>query len=489
MLKFKNRPNLYSIAISLMLLAISSILGLGKTASQDIIASPIEAIDWNQDNTLLAVAHTNDVLEIENLIEHSSVAFDLFPSELIDLAWSPIDNNILAVVIGDGTTKIVNISGGEYTVIRNLVGELEYISGLAWNADGTRIITVGTSGTGAGQISKAIVWDAANGDRLATYDDGLLQTDVFWNLLEPSQVILAGIDDGTARILAWDTLTSAVIWLIDEPDARVLSLATSPQGNQFVSAMNTLDGAVVRIHDSSTGTVQSILETNIHYFGAIAWNPGLYLAISEGNGIQIWDADSAQFVSNISVAQLSLAASWSRDGQKLAYGGDDGVSYIIDIPPQPSIPLLPSPTTTPPALNSIYSLAWSPDVAKLPMEVLNSNCFIIRPFDTYTCPSNPKNSLTFPKTSSGVVSVVSMCRCGSLRGSSGSSDGNRSFAFKIVRSEKRCCGSCSCRRRISASVAVSKTSRASVMPPKSAIISGMYQTSWPSAAPYAHHEK
>src|SRR5579859_7169088 len=161
-------------------------------------------------------------------------------------------------------------------------GDGEALVQAEWNADGTRLLTLGQQGT------SVWVWNAITGkhELTLTHDDS---TWIFKAEWDPSgkRIVTSG-EDSTVRV--WDSVTGQELLIISVQgtDAKV---QWSPSGKQIsiFDAVSTL-----QIVDSSSGKV--LLTSEQAGIGATArvhWNRAESQVMSaNGDGVQVWDTAS-----------------------------------------------------------------------------------------------------------------------------------------------------------------------------------------------------
>ncbi|MEE8468368.1 MAG: serine/threonine-protein kinase, partial [Planctomycetota bacterium] len=144
--------------------------------------------------------------------------------------------------------------------LQTLEGHADWVSSVAWNPQGTRIVS--------GSYDQTLrIWDAATGTSLQTLEghaEGV--TSVAWN--PQGTRIVSGSWDKTLRI--WDAATGTSLQTLEGHTWVASSVAWDPQGTRIVSGS---DDGTLRIWDAATGTSLQTLEGDTLGEFSVAWNP------------------------------------------------------------------------------------------------------------------------------------------------------------------------------------------------------------------------
>jgi sugar lactone lactonase YvrE len=213
-------------------------------------------------------------------------------------------------------------------VSTHTLGKDQALNNLAWSPDGQRIALA----TGSESHGAVTLWDAKTGDHRVTYtlspstnikvDSSVFATTVSWS---PDGKRLA-VADGDVQIL---DATSGQLEARYFPQTSSLyatfnGAAWSPDGKYIAGVYaNTDSNTGVCIWDVSTGKMVRTFATDDGKLsgsptGKLAWSPNSkYLAV-DGDTISVWDATTAQKVSQLSHQLYASPMAWSPDSTRIA---------------------------------------------------------------------------------------------------------------------------------------------------------------------------
>lgn len=282
-----------------------------------------------------------------------------------DIEWSP-SSSLLAVSVGNN--KEDDCYGGPYTIRllnqdltlnRELDGHSCSITGIAFNQDGSQLISVDRGGG-------VIIWDVATGVPLRTilgylawekvewHPDGskfFAMEDIgikIWNATnnDPSvgyaragsppgtppsgrltdaswspdgRYIAISDEDSTIKI--WNVLSNNnVIYNFEEHGNPVHSVVWSPNGDLVASGDAS---GVIKLWKPFTGHIEKTITGHTSTIEDLSWSPDGKLLVSGSNDstMKIWNVKTGTQVTSISFSSAVLAVDWSKVGGKIAYGG------------------------------------------------------------------------------------------------------------------------------------------------------------------------
>jgi WD40 repeat protein len=343
-------------------------------------SQPVFAAAFSPDGLRLATASADETLRVWDLAP-SREALTLFhpPGNTSWFALSPDGRRLVLTGEAAAVPTVWELAPqhgapGEIASVRalfDLEGHTDFVRGLAFSRDGTRIATGSFDGT-------AKVWDTAtgrevlalsdntgpvhivefspDGQRLATASDDL--TAKVWGLdtgellltlighkapilnikfSSDGQLLATGDDAGqtiiweagTGRSL-FELIHSGTVFGLDfSPDGTLLATATS-DGTAKIWRLTTLasgEAAVPQERFTLAGHTSTIVTT--------VFSPdGARLATASRDGtVRLWDVDSGREVLTLYGSGVGLCCvAFSGDGAHLFTGGDDGVrAYVMSI--------------------------------------------------------------------------------------------------------------------------------------------------------------
>jgi WD40 repeat protein len=275
------------------------------------------------------------------------------------VSWNHVVNKIAsgsqdyAIKIWDGKTG---------ALLTTLVSHGDAVDSLAWNCDGTKLVS--------GSSSSGRLWDASTGNllrKLRKTGEYLKFNSVGWN--HDSTKVVSGSDK---VITIWDVATGTVLKSLLGHSSTVFSVAWSHEGSKIVSGSYD---ETVKVWDGITGCMLLSLTGHAEYVSCVAWNSDSseIASCSCDKTVKIWNADTGVLNRVIKGHSDALQCmSWSPDGQKIATSGatSTGTEIVISdaltglflgrIPQQ-----FPNPGNV---------VSWSPDGKEV---ACNESCDII----------------------------------------------------------------------------------------------------------------
>lgn len=251
--------------------------------------------NYNSDGSLLALSSTGLWIVDANTGE-LKVSLDLYPfgKDTDVTAWSPDDTY---VAFGErswegfdsGGIWVMDIRTGE--IVSEFSGHNRDITGIYWNPDGTRLLTVDKS-------QELLLWDTQKYDNRYSIASSLVHTDIGRTAAWDYNGTLLAVGDTYFGLRIWDAATgeerisrmpmprpaTKVVW---QPGGR---LVASASGDGWNSADDN-----IYIWDGAQDNDYSVPITTIPHTSAIAdmaWSPdGIMLASAEINHtIRLWNS-------------------------------------------------------------------------------------------------------------------------------------------------------------------------------------------------------
>ncbi len=284
-------------------------------------SSSIGELKWSPDGTrLLSSSELPQDEEAEGTA--SSRLWDLANGQVIneikyaeanEFAWSP-DGARLATSEGSRILLLDGYSGepvGEPSFPVN-----EEISWLAWNQDGTQIVS--TSWRGSVRI-----WDVSKGQAIARPPLIGHRDEVYFARWSPDgSRLFTESGDNTVRI--WDAATGKQVGDPIQWGRHNNGVTWSPDGMQLATVS---ENGQVRIWDASTAEMVGALEGHQGEVGELLWGPDgkRLLWTGQNETSMIWDAASRQLIAQQFTASV---VDWNTDGSQLAVVSDRGSIQI-----------------------------------------------------------------------------------------------------------------------------------------------------------------
>lgn len=233
------------------------------------------------------------------------------------IAFSP-DGRRIATASSDRTVKIHDAKTGDE--VSTLRAHTQFVVGVAFHPDGKRLVSASEDGT-------LRVWDVEQEETLLVLHGhrGMVNCAAY---SPDGKRIASGGDDQSVRI--WDAER--------EPLARTLGgagrkwftcVAFSPDG-EYLAAGN--GDRTVTIWDRPSYRVRAVLpERDLPIWG-VAFDRGRLIAsacgqwerASRSSGVDVWDWESRQRVSNLPArTKVAWCVAFSRDGRRIATGGGE----------------------------------------------------------------------------------------------------------------------------------------------------------------------
>jgi WD40 repeat protein len=280
---------------------------------------------------------------------------------LLCCAWSP-DGKRLASGGGQfrqpGEVIVWDVAARKPLV--TLGGHREWVETVAFNKDGTRLLTAG----GSNDLGEALLWDIDNakGWSVADAHAGEL-TCAAWS--PDCKKLLTGGTDGAVRV--WDGAAGERLaeWK-GAHKGMVRCIAFTNDGSRVATCGGD---RVVKVWDAASGEMIKALPTMKQMTMAAAWSPdGKWLAVATGDPTfkdragAVFTFDTAAWKPGKSIHMADQAAqsvAFSPDGKKLAVGGlgTDSVA-VYDAADGKRLVVMKG-------ASSVRCLCWSPDGKRL----------------------------------------------------------------------------------------------------------------------------
>lgn len=292
----------------------------------------IQAIAWSHDGSKLAAGYSDGVVRIWDTNSTDLVAtLEGHTDAITSIGWSPVDNRIVTGSF-DGTVRVWNsTNGAELTTLFEIPDAITWVG---WNPIGTQILSFSFSG---GRFN---IWNSTSYELIKSGRSGG-PTRMIWN----SDHSKIGVATVVGRTEVWDAMTFGVTATISEPDIEdgwnsIYAIAWNLTESRI--AYGTLNGWI-RIWDwSSNQIVLNLKGTNSQTSGwdfstirALIFNSNgnRLTSLSTDGMLKVWDTNTGASLKEMQISTTPiLAAAFSPDGSKLAYGGESGIPQFASAP-------------------------------------------------------------------------------------------------------------------------------------------------------------
>lgn len=191
----------------------------------------------------------------------------------------------------------------------------------AFSRDGARIVT-------AGDGAEAVVWNAANGLRLAKLagHKDLVRSASF---SPDGRLIATGSEDATVRL--WDSATGAIVATLEEHRLGVGGVVFGPDGATLLTTSD--DGtAVLWDVQSRRVRVKLIGHRGAVYSGAFSPDGRRIATASEDGSARVWDSRDGRALARFEGARAAVfGVAFSPDAARLAMVGEEDLVRVWNV--------------------------------------------------------------------------------------------------------------------------------------------------------------
>jgi WD40 repeat protein len=324
----------------------------------------VAGLAWSPDGKkIAAVSLDSSALVWEAITGEILYSLDGHNDQIWDVAWSP-EGNYIATDSRDGTTRVWDPGNGKqlYEFQNNLEEQL-VLNSIDWSPGGDKLLMMGVEfnqiwdlsaqppmlsghsrGLNSAQWSpdgKLIatasldsttkIWDATNGELLASLVHPEAVEDLAWS--PDSSHLAATSQEGSIRL--WEVASQNYIVLPNSEGYTFTSLSWSPDGTNIVASSKGDQVSV--IWDVNTGT-RIMLEQGDSgcFLTSPSWSPegdrivtGCEQREEKDTPARIWDAETGEELKRLEIEDgSSQFVDWSSDGQWIVVGYSDMVIRI-----------------------------------------------------------------------------------------------------------------------------------------------------------------
>jgi Tol biopolymer transport system component len=315
--------------IPILIAALISAISISFVRSGlQVVQSVIYDIDWSPDGTKLAVARGVENCNLNDPNQYPVQIIDATTNQVLisfqgsvcsasSVDWSPDGAKIVSTSL-DGKAQVWDITSG--VVVASAQRPVEGRVFARWKPDGSEILS--------GTISNTLeFWDPANGEPIdnAPSTGGTIAD---WSP-DGSRIIIGSIYEH--QVYIYDLISGTNLFILIGHSSGVNFVSWSPDGTKVASASE--DGSA-KIWDATSGVLQLILLGHTGKLRSIAWNPASDKVVTSGrdNTVRVWDTSSGQQIAVIQGDSEAYTVAWSPDGNRIAYGGANGILEIIPAP-------------------------------------------------------------------------------------------------------------------------------------------------------------
>ncbi|MCU0499490.1 MAG: hypothetical protein MUF87_19240, partial [Anaerolineae bacterium] len=288
----------------------------------------VTAVDWSEDGGKIAVVGVESYrgvgsgyLHLYDVDTWAVLASSYTsPGAYASVDWSP-DGRYLA--LGGFNTAVEIFDVAQERITQFLMGHQMTVNAVDWNADGTRLVSVGTTDM------QLILWDMILYQPLQV----LTMYDVWDTQFSPNDQTIA-VGGSVLEILPSDlNVPDPLTRLQQYRIARnyLASLVWSSDGTQVAFGTMTFDRMQAEIKIvNRNGTIIRVIETGHSAIYSLDWSDdGTMIASYSEQAVQIWDAASGVLLEtypsvNSHVAKLSF----SPYGGRLVFGNRTESDYL-----------------------------------------------------------------------------------------------------------------------------------------------------------------
>ncbi len=225
------------------------------------------------------------------------------------------DGRRIVTASEDKTARVWDAENGDQ--LATLRGHTEGVRVASFSPDGRQVITASTDKT-------ARLWNAETGQQSAALEhDGVVRSAAFSS--DGRRVVTAS-DDNTARV--WDVQTRKPIDLTGHT-ARVRNAAFSPNGQYVLTAS---DDKTARLWDSRTGKRIHILEGHTQSVRGVAFSPDGERAVTTSldHSARVWSVETGKPSFVFEHSDVVSSAAFSPDGRRIVTVSDNNTAAIWD---------------------------------------------------------------------------------------------------------------------------------------------------------------
>lgn len=240
-----------------------------------------------------------------------------------------------AAITPDGAHAVLGSQAGievrtwpDMTIVASISTELEHVHDLSFSPDGETLLAAGGSPSEDGAVEVVHWADRSLVRRVAGHADVIYH--VAWSPDGKRWSTSSG--DHTCRI--FDATSGALITIFDGHSRAVLGIC-------FLSNQETIASVgadqTIRLWDSTTGKHLRTLDNHVDIVNAISARPNqpdgsasVVATISEDRTVRFWQPVVGRLTRFVRLPSPPRAMAWSRTGDQLLVGSNDGHVRMVD---------------------------------------------------------------------------------------------------------------------------------------------------------------
>ena len=313
------------------------------------------------DNHALSLWDVNTATLQHSLIGHTD--------SVQSVAYSPVDNNLIASGSNDGTLRLWNAdTGTERNTLISMVGDVKSV---AFSPDGNTVACAITYGeyTSRFRDSNIHLFDVATGDPLQTITAHVatptpgnqpefhptLHVDPVYKITfsHDGKTLVSHSWDRTIRF--WDVQTGNHVRVLKRGLGQIqISNVVYNADGKILASGTDYGEEIIEIWDVTTGIPKLTLTTYADEISSVVLNPNgtTFVSVSEDGNIHLWDIQTGRLLSTYKGHKGRVfEVAFLPDGSTLATGGDDGTILLWDttvrLPSNTAVALSPTDIISP----------------------------------------------------------------------------------------------------------------------------------------------